>query len=162
LSEDYYALQLYSNILGGSMSSRLFQSVREQKGLAYSVYCTTSSFVDDGMFLIHAGVNTDKMSEAIVAIREELVKFANEGVSDEELLKAKEQYKGHYIFDRERTSSRMSSMGRNQLLLGRVLTDQEILGGVKAVTKSDIMRMAEIYRDLDTYTDVTVKAGEKI
>jgi predicted Zn-dependent peptidase len=161
LDDDYYPLQLYANILGGSMSSRLFQSVREQKGLAYSVYSTTSAYIEDGMFLIYAGVNADKQDLAIAAISEELVKFADAGVSDEEVAKAKEQYKGHFIFGRENTSNRMSSMGRNQLLLGRELTDKEILDGVNAVNKSDIMRVAASYRNLDTYTDVIVKSGEK-
>lgn len=152
--DDRYALTLYSNILGGSMSSRLFQKVREEKGLAYTVQAFPSSFVDNGYFIIYAAVGHDKAAEATEAIRGELVRFRDGGVSDYELKMTKEQIKGNYIFGQESVNKRMFATGRNKLLLNKIVSDEEVLAKVESVTKDDIMRMAEKYSRLDEYTPV--------
>jgi predicted Zn-dependent peptidase len=154
--EDIYALNLYAAILGGGMSSRLFMSVREEQGLAYSVYAGDSAYVDDGQFVIYAGIADEKVNEAVRAIRGELSKLADEGVGTDELHKVKEQYKANYIFRRESNSSRMFAAGRNQLLLGRIYTEGEILAGVDAVTVGDIARLAKRYADASAYSAVTI------
>lgn len=152
--EDRFAMTLYGNILGGSMSSRLFQKVREEKGLAYTVQAFSSSFVDNGYFTVYAAVGHDKTEEAVEAIRDELILIREKGVTDHELKMTKEQIKGNYIFGQENINKRMFSSGRNKLLLGKFISDKEILSQVDRVTKDDIMRMAEELGRLDDYTAV--------
>ena len=149
-----FPMTLYSNILGGSMSSRLFQKVREEKGLAYTVQAFPSSYVDNGYFTIYAGVGHDKAEEALDAIKEELIKLRDEGVSDYELKMTKEQIKGNYIFGQENINKRMFAAGRNMLLLNRFVSDEEILEKVENVTKDDIMKVADDLSRLEDYTAV--------
>jgi predicted Zn-dependent peptidase len=155
-ADDYYKMLLYNSILGGGMSSRLFQNIREEQGLAYSVYSSASSYVDDGQLIIYAGVGNDKEAAAIDAIRAELERLAAEGIGDAELNKAKEQNKGHYIFGQESVSSRMFSTGKNILLLGRVYDAEEIMQGIDAVTGADIARIAKEYAGIESYSRVII------
>ncbi|GHU61168.1 peptidase M16 [Clostridia bacterium] len=153
---DFYALNLYSSILGGGMSSRLFQSVREEKGLAYSIYASDSPFVNDGQFMIYAGVADEKLEDTAAAIKEELLGLREADVPADELARVKEQYKGSYIFRRESNSSRMLQAGRNMLLLGHEYTEEEILAGIDAVTAADIRRLGQRYADFATYSAVVI------
>ncbi len=157
--KDHYAMILYSNILGGSMSSRLFQKVREEKGLAYTVQAFSSSYVDNGYFTVYAAVGHDKTEEAIEAIREELIRFKNDGVGENELKMTKEQIKGNFIFGQESVNKRMFTAGRNKLLLDKFISDQEVISKVENVTEDDIMRMAEELGRLEEYTAV-ILSGE--
>ncbi|MDR0850963.1 MAG: insulinase family protein [Clostridiales Family XIII bacterium] len=159
-SDDYYTFLLYNSILGGGMSSRLFQNVREEKGLAYSVYSMNSSFVDDGEFVIYAGVGNENEPAATEAIRFEVEQLAQEGADEDELEKVKAQNKGHFIFGQESISSRMFRMGRNRLLLGRVLSDAEVTAGIDKVTCADIVRIAAAYQDMAAYSSVII-CGEQ-
>jgi predicted Zn-dependent peptidase len=157
-SDEYYSFLLYNSILGGGMSSRLFQNIREEQGLAYSVYSSASSFVDDGLLTIYAAVAGDKEEAAADAIRAEVERLAKEGVDDDELNKAKEQNKGHYIFGQESVGSRMFAAGKNMLLLDRVFSAEEIMKGIDAVTKDDIARIAGRYADIASYSRVVISA----
>ncbi|MDR3225454.1 MAG: insulinase family protein [Clostridiales Family XIII bacterium] len=159
-SDDYYAFILFNSILGGSMSSRLFQKIREEKGLAYSVYSMSSSFVDDGIFMIYAGVGEGNERVTIEAIREETERIASEGADESELAKVKEQSKGAYVFGRENVQTRMFSTGKNELLLGKVYTSEEIIAGIDAVTPKDIARLATRCADLAEYSAVIVGKNE--
>ncbi|MDR0874915.1 MAG: insulinase family protein [Clostridiales Family XIII bacterium] len=154
--DDFYALTLYSSILGGGMSSRLFQSVREEKGLAYSIYASDAPFVDDGQFVIYAGVADEKLVAAVGAIKEEILLLAETDVPSDELSRVKEQFKGSYIFRRENNSSRMLQAGRNMLLLGKQYTEDEILNGIDAVTAADIRRLSQNYADFSSYSAVAI------
>ncbi|MDR1779041.1 MAG: insulinase family protein [Clostridiales Family XIII bacterium] len=156
LDDDCYPYQLYSSILGGSMSSRLFQNVREEKGLAYSVYSHNASLSADGMFLIYAGVAHEKEAAAEAAIFEELTRLAEVPVDAEELAKVKEQNKGAYLFARENIVGRMSSLGRNKLLLGRIIPTEEVMASIDAVTAADIQRIAKQNAIRDSFTRVIV------
>ena len=158
--DDVYALNLYASILGGGMSSRLFLTIREELGLAYSVYASDSPYVDDGQFTIYAGIADEKVGDAAAAIREVLQNLADEGVGNEELAKVKEQYKANYVFRRESNSSRMFAAGRNMLLLGRIYTEEEILTGVDAVTRDDIKRLAAKYADFSDYSAIAISSRE--
>ena len=160
-SDDYFAYLLYNSILGGSMSSRLFQNVREDKGLAYSVYSMKSSYVNEGIFTIYAAVGSDKEADASKAIDEELRKIADEGITEEELDKVKEQSKGHYIFGQESVGTRMFSIGRNTLLLGKTFTAEEIMDGINLVQQDDIIRIAKQNADLSAYTKVKINKDEE-
>jgi len=158
--DDIYALNLYSSILGGGMSSRLFLTIREELGLAYAVYASDCPYINDGQFTIYAGVADEKAGAATAAIREVLKELADKGVCDEELAKVKEQYKANYVFRRESNSARMFATGRNMLLLGRIYTEEEILAGIGAVTKDDIKRLAARYADFSDYSAITISGKE--
>ncbi|MDO4485390.1 MAG: pitrilysin family protein [Bacillota bacterium] len=152
----YYAFVLMNSIFGGSMSSRLFQNIREEKGLAYSV-CSMNSFSSNwGFFSIYAGVAHDKAEDTLAAIKYELDTLQKSGVSDEELSMAKEQMKSSYIFGLENINSRMFSIGKNQLLLGKVYTPEEVLRGFDIVTKDDIMEAAAVIGDYSSYCGASV------
>lgn len=154
--ERYYAFVLMNSILGGSMSSRLFQNIREEKGLAYSV-CSMNVFSSYwGFFSIYAGVAHEKAKDTIEAIKYELQQIKEKGVTEEELAMAKEQVKSSYIFGLENINSRMFSIGKNQLLLNKVFTAEEVLGGFDAVTGDDILKAAEIIGDCSAYCGASV------
>ena len=126
--ERYYSLVLLNNVMGGSMSSRLFQNIREEKGLAYSVYSMSSSFSNTGYFNIYAGVSHDKIKDAVIGIQDELRFLKTDGITQEELDTAKEQLKGSYIFSLENVNGRMFSIGKNMLLLDKIYTPEEVMG----------------------------------
>lgn len=156
----YYAFGLMNSIFGGSMSSRLFQSIREQKGLAYTV-CSMNSFSTfSGFFNIYAGVAHDKLGETVREIKNELVKLAENGVTDEELSMAKEQFNSSYIFSLENTTTRMFSLGRHRLLLDRTFDVDEILGHYNDVSRNDILKAAEIIADINNYCGAAVTDNE--
>jgi predicted Zn-dependent peptidase len=152
----YYSLMMLNNIMGGSMSARLFQNIREQKGLAYSVYSSMSSFTYDGIFSIYAGVGHDKVSETVTAIAGELKKLKRKGVTEDEVDMAKEQMKSHYIFGQENVNGRMFSIGKNYLLLNKIFTPEEVLEKIDAVTLRDIRDAAKLITDVSQYSGVTI------
>ena len=154
--ERYYAFSCLNNIFGGSMSSRLFQKIREEKGLAYSVYSMNSSFSGDGYFNIYAGVATDKIYDTICAIKQEIETISKKGVLEEELKKAKEQLKSTYIFGQENVNGRMISMGRNLTLIGRVYEPKEVLDSIDAVTADDIKKVSKIISDPKRYSAAAI------
>lgn len=157
LADDkYYAFVLMNSILGGSMSSRLFQNVREERGLAYSVYSMNSFASNWGFFCIYAGVAHDKAEEAMAAVEHELELLRKEGVTQEELQMAKEQVKSSYIFGLENVNSRMFSIGKNKLLLDKVYSDEEVLSGFDKVTREDILDAAGMIGDYRSYCGAAV------
>ena len=153
---EYYNLSILTNILGGNMSSRLFQTVREEKGLAYAVYSVTSASTFAGNTLIYAGVAHDKIEDAIEAIIIELDKIKNGEITQEELDKAKEQLKTNYIFGLENPLSKMMSIGRSYILLNRIRTDEEVLREISKVTLEDVNRLAAEMGDIRNYSAVAV------
>ncbi len=152
--ELYYAFAVLNSIMGGTMSSRLFQTIREQKGLAYSVYSMTSSFTDMGYFGIYAGVAHSKLEAALRAIASELAFLRKKMITKDELLMAKEQLKGNYIFGQESVNNRMYSSGKNLLLLNQVFTVEEVAEGIDLVTMEEIERVIEIISDISNYSAV--------
>lgn len=152
----YYSFVLMNSIFGGSMSSRLFQNIREEKGLAYSV-CSMNAFSSYwGFFSIYAGVAHEKVKDTIEAIKYELDELKNKGVTAEELMMAKEQVKSSYIFGLENINSRMFSIGKNELLLGRVFKPEEVLESFDKVTLEDILKAAEMIGDHSIYCGASV------
>lgn len=124
------------------MSSRLFQKVREEKGLCYSVYSYTSALPEAGMLGIYVGLAAEMKNEALKIIEDEIEKLSEELVSDEEIERARSQIKCSVIMSRESAASRMSANGKSLLLLGRVKTDEEIIEGIMSVTKEDLKETA--------------------
>jgi predicted Zn-dependent peptidase len=138
-----YAMILLNNALGGGMSSRLFQEIREKRGLAYSVYSYHTSFADSGLFTVYAGTAPKQTKDVLDLTIEQLGELAVKGLSDTELHRGKEQLKGSLILSLESTSSRMNRNGKNELLLRRHYTIDEMLERIDAVTLSDIGEVTE-------------------
>jgi predicted Zn-dependent peptidase len=143
LDDDKYHLSLLNTILGQGMSSRLFLEVREKRGLAYSVYSYVSPYLDAGLTGVYAGVHADQIEQALAAILEELDRIRQEPVSDDELGKAKEFTKGHLQLQMEDSFAVASWIGRQECLEEKVLSVEEVLDKVDAVTATDIQRVAQ-------------------
>ena len=138
--EDYYAVNLFSTLMGGGMSSRLFQEVREKRGLAYSVYSFNSSFLDDGLFGIYAGTGPEEASGLVELLCEELRCVAG-SVSEAELDRAKIQSKSGLLMSRESTSSRCDQLAQQLLVYDRVIEPDEVLRRIEAVDQAAIDRV---------------------
>jgi predicted Zn-dependent peptidase len=142
-TDDTYTLILLSNILGGGASSRLFQKVREELGVCYSIYSYVSAMKNTGIVSIYAGLSPQYAKVAINAIEEEVSKFAKHGIDNERLIKAKEQLKGSYILGLESTSSRMFSNGRSVMFTDKINTPEDVLMKVNAIDKFKINDVME-------------------
>jgi len=139
---DYHVVQLLSVVLGGGSSSRLFQEVRENRGLVYSIYSYQAGYRDAGMFAIYAGMSPLFTSEVLRVIREEFAKLRTGRLDKDELDRARQQIKGSLMLGMESTSNRMTHMGRSQLLRGEVPTPDEIIARIEAVKLEDVLRVA--------------------
>lgn len=140
--EDVYPLSILNNLFGGGMSSRLFQRVREESGLAYTVYSLPSSFPGCGMMALYAGTSEQHAAPVMRLLREETEKLLRDGIGQEEFLKARELLRGGFILSQDSVSSHMSAIGRGLLLLPRILSEEEVLAKIAAVTVEDVMRVA--------------------
>lgn len=138
---DRYALTVMNHILGGSMSSRLFQEIREKRGLAYSVYSYRSLYDETGTFGVYAGTKPDQAHQVAELIISELSKIADSGVTIEELERAKGHVRGSLALSNEDSGSRMSRIGRGELVADELLTIDDLVGVVDAVTQDDIARV---------------------
>jgi len=156
-----FAFQIMNNIMGGSMSSRLFQNIREEKGLAYSVFSSMGTFSSDGYFEIYAGVSHDKIRAAVEAIREELEILASAPVTKDELESSREQLKSGYVFSQESTSTRMILNGKNYILIDKVFRPEEVIEAYEKVTVEDIEEIKQLICDMDSYSAVAV-TGRKV
>lgn len=137
--EDYFALQVFATLLGGGMSSRLFQEIREQRGLAYSVSAFSTGYNDTGVLGIYAGTTTEHLPELTGALQD-VVKRALENISDAEMLRAKNQLKAGVVMTRENCGAVSEWIARHLLVYGRYKTAEEILGLIEAVTVADMQR----------------------
>jgi predicted Zn-dependent peptidase len=136
--EDIYSLITLNNILGGSMSSRLFQEVREQRGLAYSVFSYHSSFQDSGIVTLYGGTGAKQLDVLFETIQETLAKLKQDGITAKELTNSKEQLKGNLMLSLESTNSRMSRNGKNELVLKRHRSLDEIIEQIDLVSKNSV------------------------
>lgn len=141
--ENIYSLIVMNNVLGGSMSSRLFQEVREKQGLAYSVFSYHSSFQDNGLLTIYAGTGKEQLPILRDTIERTLDKLIKHGITDKELHNSKEQLKGSLMLGLESTNSRMSRNGKNELLLKRHRTLDEMLLEIDKITHESINKVIE-------------------
>ncbi|WP_407272197.1 M16 family metallopeptidase [Radiobacillus sp. PE A8.2] len=140
-ADNMFSLVVMNNILGGSMSSRLFQEVREQRGLAYSVFSYHSSFLDNGLLTIYAGTGKNQLPILKDTIEETISDLVANGLSDKELKNSKEQLKGSLMLSLESTNSRMSRNGKNELLLKRHRTLDEMIDEIDAVNHDSIEKV---------------------
>ncbi len=137
-----FALGVLNSALGGGMSSRLFQEIREKRGLAYSVYSYASQYADTGMFGIYAGCQPSRVDEVVKLCREQLQEVIASGITEEELRRGKGQLRGGLVLGLEDTSSRMSRLGKSELSYGELLTVGEVLDRIEAVTLDDVRAVA--------------------
>lgn len=137
-----YSLITLNNILGGSMSSRLFQDVREQRGLAYSVYSYHSSYQDSGMVTVYGGTGTNQLDSLYETIQETLDTLKRDGITEKELRNSKEQLKGSLMLSLESTNSRMSRNGKNELMLGEHRSLDDIIIKIDEVTEDTVNDLA--------------------
>jgi predicted Zn-dependent peptidase len=140
-SQRYTAL-LLNVILGGSMSSRLFQEIREKRGLAYSVYSFFSSFQDTGMLGIYAGISEKQFSKTTELMHGELKKLADQSIEYDEVETARDHVKGGLLLSAESTDSRMTRLAKNEINLGKFVSYDEVIRKINAVTPEDIKQMA--------------------
>ncbi|MEG1790113.1 MAG: pitrilysin family protein [Oscillospiraceae bacterium] len=148
-SDDRFAMQLLSGILGGNASSRLFQTVREKNGLCYSIYSFASGFADSGLFAIATATNRDTEARAIALITEQLRKICDDGVTEGEFERARQQMEASLLMSLESTGSRMNRLGYGELFLDGSLTTEELIARYDAVTRDDLLRLARETLNLD-------------
>ena len=141
--EQRYTVALLNTILGGGMSSRLFQNVREDRGLAYSIFSEVSSFRDTGSLCVYAGTSAQNAEQVIRLTVDEFRRLKNERVPDEELQRAKDQLKGNILMSLESSGALMSNLARQEMYFQHFYGVPEILEQVGQVTSADLMRMAE-------------------
>jgi predicted Zn-dependent peptidase len=154
-----YPLFVLNALLGGTMSSRLFQRVREERGLVYSIYSGVNAFIDTGLLNVYAATNPKHGAEVVGLVLGELRDLRDNGPTDEEVKVAKENLKGSMMLSLESTSSRMSNLARQEIYFGRQLSLEETLRGVEGVTRSAVHRLA---RELTTDRQVGLAAVGRV
>ncbi len=138
-----YEYSLLNTILGGNMSSRLFQEIREKRGFAYAVYSFISSYVDTGMFGVYAGVHPDNAFKSVELILKEIFKIKKVRIDPDELRYAKEFTKGNLMLASESNDNQMVRMAQNETHYGRYIPLEEVVNKIEAVTEDDICNLAE-------------------
>jgi predicted Zn-dependent peptidase len=145
--EKRFGVAVMNNLLGGGMSSRLFQNIREKQGLAYAVFSELTPYSDAGMMTIYAGTAKETVGQVIDLVIQEFRELKEALVSDEELLRAKNHLKGSLMLSLESTSARMSNLARQELYFRRFYSLDEILAGIETVTREEVRSLArEFFR----------------
>ena len=143
--ERRFAMGVLASALGGGMSSRLFQEIREKRGLAYSVYAYAQQFAGSGQIGFYAGCNPTKAIEVVEIIREVLADVAENGMSHEEIERAKGAVRGSLVLSQEDSGSRMSRIGKNEIVYGQVMGFDDILKAISRVNPTDVRQIASEY-----------------
>jgi predicted Zn-dependent peptidase len=156
---DRYALNVLNNILGGGVSSRLFQEIREKRGLAYGASSGLEAFHDAGLLMIHTSVAPAKFKEAARVIGEILDTLADKGPTEAEVARGREQLKGNVFLALESTSSRMGRLAMSRMYLGRVAPMAEVMAQVDAVTTATVKRLARTLLDPRRFTAAILGPG---
>ncbi|RYD06796.1 hypothetical protein N752_02350 [Desulforamulus aquiferis] len=150
--ESVYIAQVINTILGGGLSSRLFQEIREQRGLVYSVYSYHSSYYDTGIFGVYAGLSKQNVGQAMELIFKELKDIKQKGVTPIELQRAKDQLKGNLLLSLESVNTHMSRLGKSELYLKKVYKPEEIVEKLNKVTVEDTIRVANEIFNHDNFS----------
>lgn len=142
--EDRHALGLMDTVMGGGMSSRLFQEIREKRGLAYSVYSYRSMYADAGTYAIYCGTTPQNAQTVIDLVNEEVSSMLHEGMTETEFERAKGHMKGALVLSAEDPGSRMMRLGRSQLTRGEILSIEELIERIERITPEDVRRVAQM------------------
>jgi len=151
-----YPLYILNSVLGGGLSSRLVQEVREERGLAYSVYSYHSAFSDAGLFTFYAGTRPDNYEQVIQLILKEAFTIADQGITQKELVKAKKQLKGNLYLGLESVGSRMTRIGKSLLSLNRLITPEEVANKIDQVSLEEVQDLARNIFRQDKFTITTI------
>jgi predicted Zn-dependent peptidase len=138
---DYYASAIYSTLFGGGMSSRLFQRIREERGLVYGIHCFNAAYADGGLFGIYAGTGEDDLGELVPAVCEEFVGVAD-SLTEQELVRARNQIKAGTLMALESSGARCEQAARHLLIHGRPIPYAEIVSRIEAVDQDAVRRVA--------------------
>jgi len=141
-SEHRYALSILNYVLGGGMSSRLFQNVRENQGLAYSIFSDLNPYHDAGMLCVYAGTAREKTERVISCVIDEFRSMKAEPITEEELRRAKDHLKGSILLSLESSSARMSNLARQEIYFGRFFSTDEVTAAIEKVTRDEIQALA--------------------
>jgi predicted Zn-dependent peptidase len=140
---DRFALAVLDNILGGGMSSRLFQKIREEKALAYSVFSYHSMFIETGLMAVYAGTNPENVDNVISLIGQEIKQLLSSGITAEELARSKGHIKGNLVLGLEDSGGRMTRIGKSELVQGEILSLDELIERIDAVSRAKVKELAE-------------------
>ncbi|MFQ3548175.1 MAG: pitrilysin family protein [Armatimonadota bacterium] len=151
-----YSLAAIDAILGGSMSSRLFQEIREKRGLVYSIGSYASSYNEAGMFVIYGGTGPKSYPTVMELTREEISKLGKYGISDSELLRAKNQIRGALVMGQESMSNRMSRLAKSELYFDRIIRLDDILTEIENVSRDDVAYLAKDLTNSDGFAEVAI------
>lgn len=147
--DNSYTLVALNTIFGGGMSSRLFQKIREENGLAYSVYSYNSNYRDTGLFTIYSGLNPSQVNSVVKLILNEINMLRTDKITEKQLSKTKEQMKSNFLLSLENSSNRMSSMGRSLLLLEKILSPDQLIKKIDDITVERLDGLIEKIFDFD-------------
>ena len=145
--EERFACYVLNTLLGGGMSSRLFQNIRERQGLAYAVFSELNPYRDTGCLSIYAGTSIESARQVVESIIKEFRNLKEQRVTEEELRRAKDHLKGSLMLSLESTASRMSNLARQEMYFGRFFTLDELVESIEAVTGDDVQRIARTFFD---------------
>ncbi len=158
---EFYAAQVLSGLLGGGMSSRLFQEARENRGLCYSIYSSAWGLADSGLFAVHAATGAEMMPALIDVVGQELQRVAGERAPEREVARSKAQLKAGLLMSLESSSARAEQMARQLLVAGRLIGVEELIGRVDAVTPEAIRTLAETMVHQSVASVAVVGAGRR-
>lgn len=151
-SENYYPMIIFSTIFGGGMTSRLFQEIREKRGLVYTVYSFTASHTQSGILGIYAGTGQDELKQLLPVVTDEIKKICDQLVSEKELSRAKTQLKASMLMSLESSSSTAEIAARQLLIFNRIIPVAEMVERIEKVTREDVLKVArEIFSSVPTY-----------
>ena len=145
--QERFACYVLNTLLGGGMSSRLFQNIRERQGLAYAVFSELNPYRDTGCLSIYAGTSIESARQVVESILKEFRQLKEQPVSDEELRRAKDHLKGSLMLSLESTASRMSNLARQEMYFNRFFTLDELVESIEAVSAADVQRIAQTFFD---------------
>jgi len=137
-----FVVSVLNNVLGGGMSSRLFQNIREKQGLAYAIFSEMNSYRDTGLLSVYAGTSLETAAQLVRSVLEELRRIKDEPLAEEELRRAKDHLKGATLLALEGTGSRMSSLARYHIYFDRHFTAQDLIALLEKVTCEDVQQLA--------------------
>ena len=160
-TDDVYAVAVMNNVLGGAMSSRLFQRIREELGMAYSIYTYPNSYQGIGTYGIYAGISPKNGDKVLEEIDSELKRFLKDGMTDKEFRDSKTQLRSGYLMGLESSGSRMQAMGRSTLLNGHPTDHQKTIAAIEAVTPEMVMDVAHKVLTAEPSLAVAGKGAEK-
>jgi predicted Zn-dependent peptidase len=146
--KDRYAAYVLNSVLGGSVSSRLFEEVREKRGLVYSIYSFLSGYSDSGTMTVYAGTRPKEVNKVLELIRREIKRIAQSGIDGAELIRTKEQMKGSLMLSLESSHSRMNKLAKDELITGGHTSLDDMLGEIDATTEAQVFRVAQDLLDL--------------